>query len=125
MNQQETELEQLESIPLGETAAALLSAALGCLTVSTTYRSITQFKLLSLKTVAQKFWLSYPIHQFAGFFVWLGSWAILYLVWMRRDLPLKPTIIIFSGILFLATAIAWKPIGDPIGNAIARSLFNG
>lgn len=128
MNQQETEIDRVERIPLGDTAAALLSSALGCLTVSTTYRAITQSQVLAGKTTAGvESWPpypsivgSYPIHQIVGFSVWLGSWAVLYLVLRRRDLPLKPTIAAFFILLFLATAIAWRPIGNPLGSAIAQ-----
>ena len=129
VNQQETETELLEPIPLGATAAAIVSAALGCLTISTTYRVITQSQVLSGKTIKTAVWPpypslvgSYPIHQLAGFSVWLGTWLMLYLAWRQHDLSLKSTIAVFFGLLFLATAMAWTPIGQPIGIAIAQAL---
>jgi hypothetical protein len=129
VNQQEAETDLLVPIPLGVTAAAIVSAALGCLTLSTTYRVITQSQVLSGKTIVVAVWPpdpslvgSYPIHQLVGFSIWLGTWLMLYLAWRRRDVSLKPTIALFFGLLFLATAMAWRPSGQAIGSAIVQAL---
>lgn len=129
MNQQEAETDLLAPIPLGATAAAIVSAALGCLTLSTTYRTIAQSQLLSGKKIEIAVWPpyqswvgSYPIHQLVGFSVWLGTWLLLYLAWRQRDVSLRPTIAVFFGLLFLATAMAWRPIGEPISHAIVQAL---
>jgi hypothetical protein len=129
VNQQEAQTDLVEPIPLGTTAAAIVSAALGCLTISTTYRVITQYQVLSGKTMKVAVWPpdpswvgSYPIHQLAGVLVWLGTWLMLYLVWRGHDLSPKLTIAVFFGLLFLATAMAWTPIGQPTGSAIVQAL---
>lgn len=117
-------------IATGVVAAALLSAAFGCLIIPIAHQTMLHSRFLAQWAVGSETWIpqakaigsSYPVQEAVALGGWLISWFGLHLWWRKRSLSLKPVLWTFWGLLTAATAIAWRPIGNMVGDAIAQLL---
>lgn len=115
----------LKPIPLGSIAAALISAAMGCLAISIAHQAATQSKALEAIISNLAFWIpdslqvsSYPGKETIGLVIWLGSWFVLDKLWKKRDLSLMPVLTAFVGLMVLSTIIFWYSIENNINSAL-------
>lgn len=116
----------IQPIPLGSTAAALISAAMGCLAMSIAHQAATQSKALEALINDLAVWIpgsikisSYPGIEIIGLVIWLTSWFILNRVWKQRDLSLLLVLTTLIGLIVLSTIIYWFPIESNISSVLS------
>ncbi|RUT01571.1 hypothetical protein DSM106972_066680 [Dulcicalothrix desertica PCC 7102] len=120
-----SKMNDIQPIPLGSTAAALISAAMGCLAMSIAHQAATQSKALEALISNLAVWIpdsieisSYPGIEIIGLVIWLISWFVLNRVWKQRDLSLMLVLTAFMGIIVLSTIIYWFSIENNISSAL-------
>ena len=106
--------------PSGPALAAVLAASLGVLALAMAHVMSEVF--VSCKTTMQSLgnlWMPgaagigpYSGKETVALLVWLGSWALLHVVWKRRELSVGRVGAVALILVGVATTLVWPPVTE-------------